>query len=175
MREPKERCVRFNFHPELCVGCGACVTACIDEHDAFPVSREPLRRIYRTERTRNKRVSIVWYSLACLHCEQPECAAACPQNCFSTDPATGTVQLDNTNCIGCGACVRGCRFQGVVQSGREKVTKCDGCVERLRMGLLPRCVTACPRQAITVDDRPAVRREAREKLAQALGSEKLRR
>lgn len=36
MRDPKELYVRFNFHPELCVGCGACVTACMDEHDGFP-------------------------------------------------------------------------------------------------------------------------------------------
>ena len=55
MRDPKELYVRFNFHPELCVCCGACVTACMYEHDGFPAVREPLRRLYRTEYTKKAR------------------------------------------------------------------------------------------------------------------------
>lgn len=170
MRDPKELQVRFNFHPELCVGCGACVGACLDEKDAFPVAEIPLRRLKRHETAGGR---ITWYSLACLHCESSECVEACPKDCYARDPATGTVQLDSSACIGCGACVRACRYEGVVYDAAGKATKCDGCLERLRLGLLPRCVEACPRYAITVDDRPAVRRASQERLRKEFASKKL--
>lgn len=174
MRDPEVLHVQFHFHPELCVGCGACVTACMDEHDAFPMATQPLRRLYRTEHVRAGVGQISWYSLACLHCENPYCAAACPNDCFSTDSATGTVQLDATGCVGCGACVNACPFRGIVFTSQDKADKCDGCLSRLREGLRPRCVDACPRHAITIDDRPAVRRTGREKLSRLLKSEQLR-
>lgn len=175
MRDPKELYVRFNFHPELCVGCGACVTACMDEHDGFPAVREPLRRLYRTEYTKKGAAAITWYSLACLHCDTHECVTICPKQCFSIEQATGTIQLDNTSCIGCGACGRACPYQGIVFSEKKQAEKCDGCLERLRMGMLPRCVAACPRHAITTDDRPSVRRESQDKLKRTLKTKKLKR
>lgn len=171
MREPKQRCVYFNFHPELCVGCGACVAACLDEKNNLPVTRAPLRRIYGQEKVRSGKGRLNWYTVACLHCDAPGCMNACPKNCFSLDTATGTVQLDNANCIGCGACAKACRFDGIVfQNG--KADKCDGCLNRLRHGQRPRCVDACPRYAITIDDRPAVRSAARQKLLHVLAADK---
>lgn len=168
MRTPKALCPTFNFHPELCIGCGACVTACMDEHDAFPATAEPLRRLYQTQRLQKGAGMLTWYSLACLHCDERGCMAACPKSCFAEDIATGTVQLDSTNCIGCKACARACRLKGIVFTEENKAAKCDGCLERLRQRLSPRCVEACPRYAITIDDRPAVRQNIRQKLAHAV-------
>jgi Fe-S-cluster-containing dehydrogenase component len=167
MRDPKELYAQFNFHPELCVGCDACVGACLDEQDDLPVTKAPLRRVYQQERIRGGKPSITWYSVACLHCDAHPCAQVCPKGCFSLDAATGTVQLDNTDCIGCRACAKACPLDGIVFQG-EKADKCDGCLERLKMGLRPRCVDACPRYAITIDDRPAVRAECQRELAQWL-------
>ena len=171
MREPMALHAHFNFLPELCVGCGACVAACMDEQGDF--ERTPLRRLYRTERFRNGKGSVVWYSVACLHCEAHGCLSACPKGCFSLDDETGTVQLDSTACVGCGACARACALGGIVLEDK-KARKCDGCIQRLREGQLPRCVGACPRFAINIDDRPALRRAEQEKVARALASGKLK-
>ena len=167
MREPQALHVHFNFHPELCVGCDACVTACLDEQDNLPVTRAPLRRVLRHEQVRAGKGSLAWYSIACLHCESHECMDACPKGCFSLDTATGTIQLDPTHCIGCRACAKACPFDGIVFN-EKKADKCDGCLKRLRCGQLPRCVDACPRHAITIDDRPAVRSAEQQKLLRAL-------
>jgi Fe-S-cluster-containing dehydrogenase component len=164
MRLPKELCPQFNFHPELCVGCYACVTACLDEHDDLPVTDTPLRRVFTRERSRGGTGVLRWYSVACLHCQEHPCIDACPKDCFSLDTPTGTVQLNAEHCIGCRACQRVCAYDGIVfRDG--KAAKCDGCLERLRMGQTPRCVDACPRHAITIDDRPAVREACQKKLA----------
>lgn len=174
MREPQALQVRFNFHPELCTGCGACVTACMDEHDAFPVEAPPLRRLSRTEHVRKGEVQLTWYSLGCLHCAAHGCMNVCPKKCFTADPETGTIQLDNTGCVGCKACARACGFQGIVFGEDRKARKCDGCLERLKEGRLPRCVAACPRHAITIDDRPALLQKTQESLRKALARETLR-
>lgn len=174
MRKPKELYARFNFHPTLCIGCGACVTACMDEHDAFPVTAEPLRRLYQAEHLQKGVGKITWYSLSCLHCDEHGCVAACPKDCFTVDAATGTVQLDSTYCIGCKACAKACRFKGIVFTQQKKAAKCDGCLERLRLGLTPRCVEACPRYAITIDDRPAVRQSMQQKLIHSLDTERMK-
>lgn len=172
MRMPRELYVRFNFHPELCVGCDACVAACLDEKDNLPVVKAPLRRVYRYEQARAGKGSLGWYSVACLHCDAHKCVDVCPKGCLSLDAATGTVQLDNAGCIGCRACARACPFDGIVfDSG--KAAKCDGCLERLRQGQRPRCVDACPRNAITIDDRPAVRSAAQQKLLRVLEKKRL--
>ncbi|HUL23467.1 MAG TPA: 4Fe-4S binding protein, partial [Thermodesulfobacteriota bacterium] len=35
---------------ELCVGCGACAVACMDQNDIYPEKGQPaFRRIYRVE------------------------------------------------------------------------------------------------------------------------------
>lgn len=172
MREPQQLHVHFNFHPELCVGCDACVAACLDEKDNLPVVKAPLRRVYRYEQVRGGKGSLGWYSVACLHCEVHGCVDACPKGCLTLDAATGTVQLDSTGCIGCRACAGACQFDGVVFDN-GKAAKCDGCLERLRQGQRPRCVDACPRHAITIDDRPAVRGEGREELLRVLEKKRL--
>ena len=114
MKAPKAIHVNFSFHPELCVGCGACVGACLDENDNLPIERPLLRSLHRVEQVRKSGANLLWYSLACLHCDSHDCWDACPKGCFSLDAATGTVQLDNTNCIGCHACEMACRYQAVV-------------------------------------------------------------
>lgn len=96
MREPQQMHVHFNFHPERCVGCDACVAACLDEQDNLPVVKAPLRRVYRYEQARGGKGSLGWYSVACLHCDDRGCVAACPKGCLTPDAATGTVQLDST-------------------------------------------------------------------------------
>ena len=129
----------IHFSPERCVGCGACVGVCLDEQDNLPVTAPPLRRLVCVETPER----VTWYSVGCLHCDDPACVGACPKGCISRDEATGLVGLDTAACIGCGACARKCPHGAVVIEGR-KAHKCTGCA-----GGTPRCVTACPSRALT--------------------------
>lgn len=165
MREPETLHVAFNFHPERCTGCGACVAACMDEHSDFTCA---IRRLRQQEKRTRRGWKVEWYSIACLHCSAHPCVSSCPKQCFSLDAETGTVQLDAAACVGCGSCIRACPYEGIIFDWNHRAEKCDGCIERLRLGLLPRCVSACPQAAITVDDRPALREKAQSVLVQAL-------
>lgn len=89
MREPQQLHVHFNFHPERCVGCDACVAACLDEQDNLPVVKAPLRRVYRYEQARGGKGSLGWYSVACLHCDDRGCVAACPKGALPRTPPRG--------------------------------------------------------------------------------------
>ncbi len=80
---------------------------------------------------------------------------ACPKSCFSVDRETGTVQLDNSGCVGCRRCAQACPYEAIRQN-EKRASKCDGCLRRLRQGQLPLCVLACPRQALTVDEKNQV-------------------
>jgi Fe-S-cluster-containing dehydrogenase component len=127
--------------PKRCVGCMACVAACMEEHTIAPEAVElPLCHVERRE-TEN---GPVWCFSTCLHCENPKCMAACPAGCFTKDESTGLVLADEENCIGCGACEKACPVHSVSLGKEKKARKCDGCISRVLSGRKPACVSACP-------------------------------
>ena len=87
-----------------------------------------------------------------MHCTDAPCIAACPVGCLSKDPDTGFTIYDNTNCIGCHSCALACPFGAPTFGEDDKMTKCDGCYDRVKAGLQPACVQACFFRALTVVD-----------------------
>lgn len=146
---------QFTFHPERCVGCSACVMACINEKGIDIDERLPYRLPKKNEYPAGEQVSVTWFVHGCMHCPEHPCQAACPKNCFSLDRATGTVQLDSTGCVGCHRCERACPY-GAIQFIARRAAKCDGCIHRLKADQLPLCVLACPRQALTIHEKNRV-------------------
>ena len=147
--------IHFTFHPERCVGCGACVMACINENEIDVTKQLPFRLLKKNEYGDGDTLNITWFVHGCMHCAAHPCAAACPKGLFSVDRETGTVQLDSTGCVGCRSCARACPYQAI-RLHENRASKCGGCLERLRRGLLPLCVQACPRQALTVNEKNRV-------------------
>lgn len=146
---------QFTFHPERCVGCGACVMACINENGINIDERLPYRLLKKNEYAAGEALSITWFVHGCMHCPQHPCVSACPKSCFSMDSTTGTVRLDPAGCVGCHRCERSCQY-GAIQFVGRRAAKCNGCRERLLRDLPPLCVLACPRQALTIDEKNAV-------------------
>lgn len=165
--------LNFNFHPELCVGCGACVMACLDHNDRDPDHSPPLRSLYKKERLRQNQVKITYYSLACLHCSEQSCALSCPGKCFVRDDENGLLLLDPTKCLGCGLCDNSCRFGAISFDKEGKAQKCNGCPERLSLGQLPACAAACARKAITIDEKNDILETSRQSLAKQIQTLKL--
>lgn len=139
------------FDPEKCSACGACALACIDQNDvAVAAGEQPFRYTFTQE---SKTGELKFYSVSCMHCADAPCVMGCPSGCLYKDVESGLTLYDNTNCVGCHSCAMACPF-GAPSFNREgRMEKCDGCIERLRRGLIPACVRVCPTGALTC--RPA--------------------
>lgn len=134
---------------ELCVGCGACSVACMDQND-FQTGEgiKPYRVVSTLEEMKDNKLQLTSLSMACMHCADAPCIKGCPSGCISKDKETGFTIYDTTNCIGCHSCAMACPF-GAPSFGTDgKMLKCDGCTERVKHGLLPACVKGCPFDAL---------------------------
>lgn len=139
-------------NPRRCVGCKACMAACLVKH--FVPGDVPVARLNVVQVGEGMTAPIL-----CRHCEDAPCAAACPTGALYRDGDRVGVRL--SQCIGCRSCVVACPFGAVtvverynaaslgditVGAGpRAAVIKCDRCVDR-RNG--PACIEACTSNAL---------------------------
>jgi Fe-S-cluster-containing hydrogenase component 2 len=100
----------------------------------------------------------------CKQCAWPACYYACAARnadpAMSIDPVTGARYVDESKCIGCGACAKACPLtpeRPVLRAkkvGKRRVYfKCDLCKDRAQG---PVCVQVCPAHSLTFT--PADRR-----------------
>lgn len=131
-----------------CTGCRSCEMACKQEKGLAPSQR--FRRVTLVEDTA---LPVSFYlSLACNHCQNPECMRVCPTQTYHKR-RDGVVIHDPGNCSGCCTCVRACPYGAPQFDPRNgKVDKCDLCIGRLLKGKAPACVEACPNSALLVLD-----------------------
>lgn len=140
----------FYFDQTRCLGCRACQVACKDRNN-LPVNIL-FRHVtsYETGESRNYKL----YNLAatCNHCASPACVANCPTEAMYICE-DGTIQHDDSKCIGCETCVESCPYS-VPQALEEEgiVRKCDSCKPFRDAGKNPVCVDACTMRAIEFGD-----------------------
>ena len=102
----------------------------------------------------------------CMHCDNPPCVSVCPVDA-TFKRQDGIVLIDNERCIGCRFCIAACPYSARVfhwfepkDAEQDKgknydielnipqrkgtITKCLFSADRLRQGMLPYCVSACP-------------------------------
>ena len=150
----------FYFDSTRCTGCRTCEMACKDYKDTDIDFN--YRKVYDMEGgecslnadgTVTNSAYCYHVSAACNHCEDPACVKVCPTTAMHKDAGTGLVLVDDTKCIGCGYCHMACPYNAP-KVNREKgySVKCDGCIERLRRGLIPACVRVCPTGATYKDE-----------------------
>ncbi|WP_406676254.1 4Fe-4S dicluster domain-containing protein [Moorella sp. ACPs] len=129
-----------------CLGCRACEGACQNwKGQGFS-----LRRVQAFTGQVKGRWQEYYLSLACNHCENPECFRVCPERTYNKR-RDGIVLHNSGRCNGCNRCLRACPFAAPRYNlATGKVAKCDLCVERIDNGLAPACVEACPVKALQV-------------------------
>lgn len=143
--------LRFDLDIDKCTACGACAIACMDQNDiSIPARERPLRCVFLQENPEGDtpEARFQYYSMACMHCDNAPCVNACPVGCIFKDPETNLTLYDTTNCIGCHSCAMACPFGAPAFTAEGKMHKCDGCIERIRHGMIPSCVRACPNGAL---------------------------
>jgi Fe-S-cluster-containing dehydrogenase component len=127
----------FVIDQSRCIGCEACVQACMECGTHRGQSLIHLERIDRAATTQTA-------PMVCMHCEDPTCAQVCPADALKP------------RCIGCSNCVLACPF-GVPKYMAEidQMMKCDMCTDRTSEGLKPMCASVCPSEALwygTIDE-----------------------
>lgn len=148
---------RIRKIPWRCTGCQACVIACMDQNDLDPGQGETaFCRVEETECSMGRTAAdgegkawlLSWDFISCRHCDEPACVTACVNDGLWREEETGLVLYDAARCAGCGKCLKVCETDAISFDRNRRIKKCDGCRERLRAGLLPACVRACPSGAV---------------------------
>jgi Fe-S-cluster-containing dehydrogenase component len=140
--------------PSRCVGCRRCELACNEFNDGR--AQPSLARIkvdrnfnfgpggFSASPAQGAWGNGVFIQDTCKQCPHPvPCSTACPENAIKADPATGARVVDEAACIGCRLCQRACPWNMIsFDEDSKKATKCFLCQGS------PKCVEACPAEAI---------------------------
>jgi Fe-S-cluster-containing dehydrogenase component len=144
------------FDLRRCIGCYTCVIACKAENNLengawlelhnysglapdIPTGKYP-------------DLTLAWKPVTCMHCQNPPCIDACPENAITKRP-DGVVLIDREKCTGCQSCVSACPYGVIKVEAKENVVgKCSLCSHRIDEGLEPFCVKECIWGAIRFGD-----------------------
>ena len=131
-----------------CMGCGACIVACMTENETFGYSRCRV-----TEETTGEwpKLELSLYSERCNHCDEAPCVPVCPTGA-SHKASHGLVAIDQSICTGCKACMLACPYNSRFLNEKGVASKCNFCSPRLEKGLPSFCVSQCPSQAMVIGD-----------------------
>lgn len=164
-------------HPERCVGCMQCMTACAAEHSQ---SKQLLAAVLEVPRPRSRiHVGAGLYGEGfpnrCRHCDPAPCLLACLPGAIGRDSETGTVLIDPETCINCASCAMACPF-GVIRyhpdpcapPGKVVAVKCDNCIDRRQRGLVPACVEMCKSGALTFEEPDAALKRKTDDIARTV-------
>ena len=140
--------VRYAMAVDLrkCTWCHSCFIACKMEN------RVPLG-VWRTwgnliERGEFQETNKTFFPMFCNNCENPYCVTVCPVKAtFKRND--GIVEINPHLCVGCKMCILGCPYQMRYLHPHKRIAdKCHWCLHRVKAGLQPACVMACPTEAL---------------------------
>jgi formate dehydrogenase iron-sulfur subunit len=101
----------------------------------------------------------------CLHCLEPACVTACPTGALRKQD-NGIVYINQESCAGCKYCIEACPFETPhPDPNTGTARKCWMCFDRVKNGMVPACVTACPTGAVQFGTRAAMLSLAKKRAA----------
>ena len=121
---------------DKCIGCQACFVACKEENKVAPGIQ--WNQIHRAENLQDRIIN--YFRVSCQHCDNPACLPVCPAKAIYKGPH-GEVLVDQSKCIGCGACASACP-QKCITPGTPYVINWAHCLQ------CGRCAEACPADAV---------------------------
>jgi len=137
MSESAAACKILQVTPDICLGCHICEIVC--SLSKTGIVNPSLSRIQVINSTDDDVISPVFVPIVCRHCKKPPCKAACPvPEAMEISERTGVVVINESECIGCLACVSACPFGAIFVDPSGQPLKCDLC------GGDPMCVKYCP-------------------------------
>src|SRR6056297_2782702 len=137
----------FIYDYNKCVGCHACVVACMNEN-GFQ-SPETWRNIHSSNSIHYPQLPLFYLSLACNHCDDAPCLQNCPAHAYSRDEKTGAVIHHPKKCMGCKYCTWACPYDAPKFNPKEGIIeKCTFCNHRIEEGQKPACADLCPTGAL---------------------------
>lgn len=176
-----------------CQGCRACQVACKQwnglpgEKTEFFAGPEYTNPANLSEKTwnhvkffpldRSNPDRPVWTIMhkKCYHCTEANCMIVCPEKAISK--VDGWTIIDQSKCIGCGACENACVYGvphvsdishtndvGVKMILKDKSHKCNACTQNERD--VPACVNTCPSGALLFGERQAMISYVQERVKQ---------
>lgn len=110
-------------------------------------------KIEESQAAQGTRMQLNRVPILCQQCENASCMAACTHDAiYRRDD--GIVIIDPTRCTGCGACEEACAYHVIYHNDDLDISqKCTMCAHLLDAGWeKPRCVTACPVDALVYVD-----------------------
>ncbi len=145
-----------------CRNARKCVEACQSAHHLRPYEYH-INTLVMQE---SKNTPAYFMPKPCQHCDNPPCVSVCPVDA-TYKRQDGIVLIDNERCIGCRFCMAACPYSARMFHWQEPsmaeadkgdeynvelnvpqkkgtISKCLFSADRLREGLLPYCVSACP-------------------------------
>ena len=145
-----------------CRNARKCVNACQDAHHLRPYEYH-INTLVMQESANTPEY---FMPKPCQHCDNPPCVSVCPVDA-TFKRQDGIVLIDNERCIGCRFCMAACPYSArmfhwqepsATEADKDKeynvelnvpqkkgtISKCLFSADRLREGLLPYCVSACP-------------------------------
>ncbi|MCL1879079.1 MAG: 4Fe-4S dicluster domain-containing protein [Actinomycetia bacterium] len=135
----------------ICLSCESCALACAVAHSQSKTLYGAIAEEFPPRaRVHVEAVGGGGFPLQCRHCDDPQCVKACVAKALYVDAVSGTVQHDDSRCIGCTMCILACPFGAIEEQPAADnncaISKCDLC-----QGLdgEPACVSACPTAAIS--------------------------
>lgn len=141
---------KLKYDPKKCQACRTCELVCAAGHS---FSKE-LCAALKEENISLPRVKVYgkqqrFFPIACRHCDEPACIAACIANALQKDKTTGMVTYNRDKCVGCWMCVMVCPYGAIRPNYKTKKTiRCDLCEDVDT----PRCAATCPSKAITFEE-----------------------
>ncbi len=125
---------KLSVIPNLCIGCRECELMCSLKHyGVFTPGLSRIRVDYSAEEKS-------YEPAACMHCDEPACAEACPVEAMSRDERTGAMVIDDDTCTMCHQCAEACPYDAINIAPDGQALKCDLC------GGEPVCVEFCSKR-----------------------------